>query len=395
MKRTYSATILYAFVSPVLLATLLLACSSESEEAPESGEAERESVADRVQLTPEALSHLSLEYVVAKVLALQPTLEVSAELMPVPDRHAEIGTLVSGRIAGVHVNVGDRVEVGTPLLVVDSPEVGRARAELIKASAELDVARAAAEREKQLLSERATSKREVEVAVGALKTAHARYSAARALLATLGSGDQRLAAPEDAARVELRSPIAGTVVSRNAHIGRAVEAGGTLIEVVDLDELWLLADVYERDLRLVARGQSVQVDVRAYPDTAFAGSVDQVSGTLDEETRAAKVRVVLSNPEHRLRPGMFATARIAGTHDHAPTPTLAVPAAAVQTIDDHRAVFVRLSEGLFELRRIHTGERAGALIEVLNGLSPGDEVVGDGSFLLKGQLLRSTLAEEE
>jgi len=92
---------------------------------------------------------------------------------------------------------------------------------------------------------------------------------------------------------------------------------------------------------------------------------------------------------------MFATARISGTHDHEPQRALAIPASAVQTIDDHRAVFVRLGDGLFELRRVHTGERAGNQVEVLNGIAPGDEVVADGSFLLKGQLLRSTLAEEE
>ncbi len=395
MRRTTISIIFSWLASVAFLSSLLLGCSPASEDEGKESEPERESVSDRVQLNQEALDHLSLVYVVAEEIALEPTLMVSAELVPVPDRHAEVGTLVSGRIAKVHVNVGDEVELGAPLIDVDSPEVGRARAELIKARAELEVALAAAERERGLLSERATSKREVEVAEGALKTARARHRAAQALLATLGAGDQPETAPANAARVVLRSPVAGTVVARNAHVGRAAEPGGTLIEVVDLDELWLLADVYERDLSLVANGQSVQVGVQSYPDASFSGIVDHISGTIDERTRAAKVRVVLPNIDRRLRPGMFATARIAGTHDHAPQRTLAVPASAVQTIDDHRALFVRLGEGLFELRRVHTGERAGNLIEVLNGIAPGDEVVSDGSFLLKGQLLRSTLAEEE
>ena len=377
------------------MALLFFGCGGATEEGEEEAEAERESISDRVQLTPEALSHLSLEYVVAEETALEPTLKVSAELMPVPDRHAEVGTLVSGRIAQVHVNVGDSVDAGTPLLDVDSPEVGRARAEFIRASAELEVARAAAAREEQLLEQRATSKREVEIAQGALKTARARFSAAQALLATLGASGRPETAPEKAARVVLTSPVTGTVVARDAHVGRAVEPGGTLVEIVDLSELWLLADVYERDLRLVAEGQDVQVSVQAYPDNSFGGVVDLIAGTIDERTRAAKVRVVLANPDGRLRPGMFATARISGTHDHEPQRALAIPASAVQTIDDHRAVFVRLGDGLFELRRVHTGERAGNQVEVLNGIAPGDEVVADGSFLLKGQLLRSTLAEED
>jgi cobalt-zinc-cadmium efflux system membrane fusion protein len=389
---------LYWLVSSAMLCSLLLSCGSGPDEAPEAeatNGAERETLSDRVQLAPEALAHLALEYFVAEELELQPSLKVSAELLPVPDRHAEVGTLVSGRIGKVHVNVGDSVELGTPLLDVDSPGVGRARAELIKARAELEVARAAQKRERRLLTERATSKREVEIAEGALKTTRARYSAAQALLATLGAGDEPQTTPENAARVVIKSPVSGTVVSRDAHVGRAVEPGGTLIEIVDLDELWLLADVYERDLRLVAEGQTVTVSVQAYPDAGFSGTVDHISGTIDRRTRAAKVRVVLPNTDRRLRPGMFATAHIEGTHGHAPQRTLAVPASAIQTIDDHRAVFVRVGDGLFELRRVHTGERAGELVEVLNGIAPGEQVVADGSFLLKGQLLRSTLAEEE
>jgi multidrug efflux pump subunit AcrA (membrane-fusion protein) len=120
-----------------------------------------------------------------------------------------------------------------------------------------------------------------------------------------------------------------------------------------------------------------------------------IPGTLDETTRSVKVHVRLANPDHQLRPGMFATARIEGVHDHPSQRMLAIPASAVQVIDDHGAVFVRVKEGVFELRRIHTGERVGELIEVINGLEPGDEVVATGSFLLKGQLLRATLGEDE
>lgn len=388
----------YPLVLGAALAVLvgpLVGCDNSSEAPDEEVEESREALADRVQLTPEALEHLALEIVSAERLTLEPTLKVSAELMAVPDRHAEVGTLVAGRIALVHVNVGDEVSIGAPLLEVDSPEVGRARAEFIRARAEFDVARSAEERERRLLSERATSQREVEVAAGALKTARARYTASQALLETLGAGDEAFGSLENPARIVLTSPISGTVVSRHAHVGRPIEPGGTLIEVVDLDELWLLADVFERDLRLVERGQRVAVTVPAYPDVSFDGSVDLIAGTIDERTRTAKVRVVLPNSDRRLRPGMFATARIAGTHDHAPEPTLAVPASAVQTIDDHRAVFISLGDGLFELRRVHTGERAGKRVEVLNGIALGDQVVADGSFLLKGQLLRSTLAEEE
>ena len=111
--------------------------------------------------------------------------------------------------------------------------------------------------------------------------------------------------------------------------------------------------------------------------------------------KTVKVVVALANPGHRLKPGMFATARIIGTRANESRRMLAIPWAAVQEVDGHPAVFVREGERAFELRRIHTGERAGDLVEVLNGVKVGDEVVADGSFLLKGELLKSTLGEEE
>jgi cobalt-zinc-cadmium efflux system membrane fusion protein len=372
-----------------------LAACTRSDSEPEEEAEEREEIVDRVELSSEALAHLDLTYAKASETELVPALEVSAELMPIADRRAEIGLLVPGRIVSVHVNVGDVVAKDAPLLIVESPDVGKARAALISATAQRSVAKKAFDRERQLLADRATSRRELEEAEGTFKKADADYRAALALLATLGVPNGSETNMTDAARVELRSPLAGTVVTRNAHLGRAVDPAETLVEIVDLDELWLLADVYERDIRLVAEGQPVQVEVRAFPDRTFEGRVDVIPGTLDETTRSVKVHVRLANPDHQLRPGMFATARIEGVHDHPSQRMLAIPASAVQVVDDHGAVFVRVKEGVFELRRIHTGERVGELIEVINGLEPGDEVVATGSFLLKGQLLRATLGEDE
>jgi cobalt-zinc-cadmium efflux system membrane fusion protein len=372
----------------------LAACTPEGSEPEEEAE-EREGIGDRVEFAAEALAHVDLSYAKATETELLPTVEVSAELMPIADRRAEIGLLVPGRIVSVHVNVGDVVAKDAPLLVVESPDVGKARAALISASARRNVAKKAFDREQQLLADRATSRREFEEAEGAFKTANAEYRAALALLATLGVPNGSVGEMAEAGRVELRSPLAGTVVARNAHVGRAVDPAETLLEIVDLDELWLLADLYEHDIRLVAEGQPVQVEVRAFPNRTYQGQVDVIPGTLDETTRSVKVQVDLLNPDHHLRPGMFATARIQGVHDHPPQRMLAIPASAVQVIDDRPAVFVREEEGVFELRRIHTGERVGELIEVVNGLDPGDEVVATGSFLLKGHLLRATLGEDE
>lgn len=396
MKRNTAISAGSGLLGAVVLALWSAGCAQESGrmEEHESEAAEEASALDRIQLSPNALATLDLAYALAEELELSPSLEVPAELMAVPDSRATVGPRVAGRVVAVHVNTGDEVARGAPLVLLESEAVGRGRADLIAAKARFDVANRAAERTRGLLEDRITSQRAVEEADGNLQVAAADLQAARTRLATFGVSVETV--PDDnPAQVVLTSPLSGVVVARSANVGEWVEPADTLIEIAQLEELWLEAAVYERDVQLVSRGQPVQVEVRAYPGEVFAGTVDNVAATLEERTRSATVRVVLPNTERRLKPGMFATARIQDAHAHESRRLLAVPYAAIQEIDGHHSVFVRVGEGQFELRRVHTGDRAGDLVEVLNGLAVGDEVVVDGSFLLKGQLLRSSLGEDE
>ncbi len=358
------------------------------EEGEEAGE-EREAP-DRLELHADAVEALRLEYAEAELIELSPALSVTAELRAPPDRTGFVGPLVAGRVREVTVNVGDRVTKGAELVTLDSPEVGQARASLTAARARTEVAQKNSDRERRLLKGKATSQREVLEAEGVLRVAKAEQQSFRALLSTLG------AAPTGAGgRVTLRSPVDGTVVARNAVAGQSVSSTDTLLEVIDLREVWVEADVYERDMHLAQVGQQVQIRVRAYPNERFVGEVSQIGSTLDEQTRTVRARAVLANEDGKLRPGMFAEAYLQGAHRHEPRKLLAIPAAAVQIVDDHPSVFARVGDASFELRRVHTGDRAGDRVEVLNGLAQGDVVVTSGSFLLKGQLLKSELGEDE
>jgi cobalt-zinc-cadmium efflux system membrane fusion protein len=399
MKNHRFQIILSLFIS--LLSTGSAACSeatgeslveAQGEHEEISGE-EPESTADRVTLTPQEMASVEITLAQAEERDLAPSFETPAEILAEPDRQATIGPRVAGRVVSVSVNIGDRVERGASLVVLESELVGRARADMIAARARENVARRALARQQNLLEGRVTSQRAVEEAEGALELARADVLAARTQLAAFGITGRGGA--RGSARVALRSPIAGIVVSRAVHIGQWVQGSDVAIEVVNLDELWARATVYERDMRFVSEGQPVQVEVRAFPGEVFEGTISRVGGALDERTRTVSVIVTLSNPDHRLRPGMFATARIQGAHAHEATRVLSIPWAAVQQVGNHPAVFVKVDEGVFELHRVHTGERTGDFVEVLNGISAGDVVVAQGSFLLKGQLLRSTLGEDE
>lgn len=370
------------------------AARSSSDHEQEQNERSEKEHPDRITFDPDALANLKLTFAKAEPREFAPLLQTSAEIVSDPDRRADVGPRIEARVVAFRVKVGDHVERGSPLVVLESAEVGKARADYAAALARAEVARRAHEREQALLASKVTSQREAEAASAERKIAEAELAAARTRLATFGVSDPD-AALADPSQVVLRSPIRGSVVARNGHVGRAFQPAESLVEVIDLDELWLLADVYERDLRLVRPGQPVQVEARAYPGEVFRGRASHVSQTLDEKTRTVKVRVVLANPKHVLKPGMFATARIEGAPATGARRMLAVPWSAVQEVGGRQTVFVREGDHAFELRRVLTGERAGDLVEVLNGLAVGDVVVAEGSFLLKGELLKATLGEDE
>ena len=391
-RRYLLAVVLGLFVGAAILSS---ACSQRpAEERAKESDEEHSEAPERLELGPPAIAALKLAYATAEERELVPWLETPAEIIAAPDRRATISSRVAGRVVEVRANSGDSVKAGVRLVVLESDEVGRARADLLAATARAEVARLAARRQRRLLEDRIASNRAVEEAEGELRVAQAELEAIRARLRTFGVAPEA-GSVRDPARVEIASPIAGRVMERAAYVGQWVEPSHALLEVVDLTELWLSASVYEREIRTVREGQAAEVEVRAFPGESFSGTVARVAATLDERTRSMSLRIVLPNPGERLKPGMFATARVRGVLEGRATRALAVPAAAVQEIDGQPVVFVHPAERSFEIRSIAAGERVGDLVEVRSGLSSGEEVVTEGSLLLKGQFLRGSLGEEE
>jgi cobalt-zinc-cadmium efflux system membrane fusion protein len=160
---------------------------------------------------------------------------------------------------------------------------------------------------------------------------------------------------------------------------KSLESANPLVTVADLNTVWVVGDVYEKDVAKVARGKQVTVSLQAYPGRQWTGRIDSISGALDPTTRTLKVRVVLPNPDQRLKPEMFGTIHIqAGTHQ-----ALVVPAAAIIREGNSTTVFVN-SSGKPEQRTVTTGQTVGGKVEVLAGLHAGDEVASEGAELLKG-----------
>jgi cobalt-zinc-cadmium efflux system membrane fusion protein len=323
---------------------------------------------------------------------LAPELQVVGSVTYDQDHFAVVGPLVPGRIVALKAAVGDLVKAGQVLALVESAEVGEAQADLLSARARATAAQKNALREQELAAKRISSEREREVAEAQAASESADVRAAAERLQAFGVGAADIASMQKGGagrggRVALRSPIEGTVVRRKVTLGQAVERATDAFEVANLGILWVLLDLYEKDLRNVHVGQQVELRSEAAPGEVSLARVAYVNPLIDMQTRTANVRIEIEQSDGRLRPGQFVTAHLLGDARNVQANVLAVPRKAVQTVDGKHTVFRKVGAG-FEPVSVDLGMFSADLVEVQGGLVAGDEVAVDGAFLLKSELLR-------
>jgi Cu(I)/Ag(I) efflux system membrane fusion protein len=194
---------------------------------------------------------------------------------------------------------------------------------------------------------------------------------------------QRLKKDGKATRtLTMYSPANGVVLEKAAVQGMRFMPGELLFKIADLSTVWLLADVFEQDIALVHVGQTVNITVNAYPGKELKGKIDYIYPTVSSETRTAKVRVVLANPDGILKPDMYASIQLMSGHDAS---VLAVPDSAVIDSGTRQVVLVQLTEGLYEPREVKLGMRSDGYVEVAEGLSEGENVVVRANFLIDAE----------
>jgi membrane fusion protein, copper/silver efflux system len=178
------------------------------------------------------------------------------------------------------------------------------------------------------------------------------------------------------------APRDGYIIEHNVVEGMQAKAGDVLFRIADLSVIWVLADVAERDLGLMAPGQKVTITPRGYPDRSFAGTVGLIYPVLNKETRTARVRIVLANPDTIMRPNMYADVVIESGGDR---PVIAVPESAVINSGKRQVAIVDRGEGRFEPREVKIGMRGDGYVEVREGIAEGDKVVVAANFLIDAE----------
>jgi cobalt-zinc-cadmium efflux system membrane fusion protein len=386
----------------VLLAVAACKGGGGGGEKEEHGEHEEEEGHDEghggqrvIHLNADQVKAAGIQTARAAVRKEVAALEANGQISAAEDRQARIGVRVPGRVTSLKAGVGDKVKKGQTLALVESADLGGAKADYVAAKAAAQLARETADREKQLYERKISSESEWRKAESEAVRTAAELQAAENRLHALGVGDRQL--PDKVGHftstIGAATPIAGVVVERPVTLGEQVDPEDTLFLIMDLSEVWILVDVFERDLAQVSVGQKVKVSVTAYSEQEFSGEVSHIGAVVEPRSRAVKVRVALPNPDGRLKPGMFARVALSGTegseHEH-----LFVPVGAVQRTDGGAVVFVPADEeGEYVAREVRTGHEAAGFVAIESGLSPDEEVVVAGSFILKSELGKESLGE--
>lgn len=368
-----------------------------------------------VEVPEAAQKNAGLQTITVSSRVLPATIEVTGVVAPDERRVSHVRPLARGVIEEIPVTLGARVARGQTLLTYDNIELGGLVGDYLsemaaqrQVEADLRVKQRSLERAEELIKLEAVAQQTVELRRAEYQNAQAAVASQRARVAKIeeqihrfGLSDADLSGltPEEgrsghrtASHSVLRAPFAGVVTKFDIAPGEIVEPDRELMTLTDISTLWVLADVYEKDLAKVKVNSDVNIRVDAYPDRTFVGRLTYIGDSIDPETRTAKVRCVIANPDGALKLNMFVKVAITTTDSRE---AIVVPTAAVQQIDGQSVVFVRQSPSRFERRSVRVGNTAGDVVEIRSGLRAGEAIAGEGSFYMKTALLRTTIGDQD
>ncbi len=351
----------------------------------------------RIRLSDEAMREFGVETAVAAGGRLQDTLKLPAEVVLNADRVAHIVPRVAGMVREVRKNVGDTVEAGEVLAVMDSRELAEARAADLSAEARLRLAESTFKRVSDLVGQKISPQKEYHEARQKLEEAQIQHRETEAKLQALGVPHAQLTAALDEgngafSRYEIPAPFPATVVEKHATLGEVHDSSSDMFVLADLTTVWVDITVYARDVARVRVGSEVRLTTPG-PDgrpVTVKGTISYVSPVLRESTRTGLARVVIAGDGQVWRPGLFVTAEVVVAQEEA---AVRVPNEAIVTIENRPAVFVA-GAGAFEKRAVVLGRRDELHSCVLSGLKPGERYVSKGAFVLKAELGKGTGGHE-
>jgi RND family efflux transporter MFP subunit len=308
-------------------------------------------------------------------------------------KETPVVSLVGGIVRSVGAELGQNVRRGQRVAVVFSSELPDAQSRYLTAVATLDEHHRHHLRTIRLVEIGAASRQDLEMATSQYREAESNLANLRQKLLLLGMTAQRIDSLNSTSQISsemtVPSPSSGTVTSRTVNPGEVIEANKELMRVTDLSTVWVVGQVYEKDLATVRVGSGANITSDAYPGKVFRGRVSYVDPKIDTATRTAQVRIELNNPGQIFKIGMYVNVAF-GALGIAERTTPVVPKNAVQNIGNQQFVFVTTGNpNEFVMRAVRLGAEGNGFYPLLEGLNAGDRVVTDGSFLLRAEWLKT------
>lgn len=344
--------------------------------------------------SPAAARTAGLDYMRVESGPLNRVVQRNAEVAYNANRYARLSSRAPGVVVEVLKDLGETIEAGEVIAVVDSVELGSAKADVLQAREILALWESNAQREQALFERGAGTERDLLESRTRLAEARIAVSRAEQRLRNLGLSDEQVARVggerDTSSLLPITAPFQGVLVERNAVMGEVVDTAGALFAIADTSKMWAMVDLQESDLGVVRKGAPVLLTIDGVRREPIPGTLTWISTALDHETRTIRARAEFDNASELLRANMFGRVSIlAGESREAVT----IPKAAVQWEGCCNVAFVRVNEQgtHFKPVRLGLGFDAGDRYEVVSGLQGGETIVTRGAFVLKNELLKDAV----
>lgn len=360
--------------------------SKQQEQAAKKDDHGHEEVEGRLELSAAQIQAAGVSIAEAGPARIKTTVSLPGEIRFNEDRTAHVVPRLAGVVEAVQADLGQLVKKGQVLAVIASTELSEQRSSLLSAQRRLSLARSTYEREERLWHEKISAEQDYLQAQQAWREAEIAVQNANQKLNALGATG---GGKGPLNRYEIRAPFDGMVLEKHIALGEAVKEDANIFVISDLSTVWAEIAVPAKDLATVRVGGKAEVKASAF-DASAKGVITYVGALIGEQTRTAKARITLSNPDMAWRPGLFVTvAVVSGEADAAVT----IVSEAIQSVEDKPTVFVKIKDG-FQATPVKVGRSDGKLTEIIQGLTSGTPYAAQGSFVLKSELGKDAAGHE-
>ena len=335
----------------------------------------------KIELTDAQIKVAGVTIQTAGAARIKSAMTLPGEIRFNEDRTAHVVPRLAGVVEGIYAHLGQQVKKGQVLAVIASTSLSEQRSELLSARERLSLARTTFEREKQLWEEKISAAQDYLQAQQIMREAEIAVRNAQQKLMALGASPSVSDGSGALNRHEIRAPFDGILVEKHIALGEAVKEDASIFTLSDLSTVWAEIIVPAKDLNVIRVGEKVTIKATAFDSTA-SGTVSYIGVLVGEQTRTAKARVTLANPQRAWRPGLFINVEIVSSEIGV---AVAVASDAIQNINDKPIIFARVPGG-FIAQPVTIGRSDGKLVEIVKGLKPGTQYAAAGSFVIKAEL---------